>query len=164
MIIIFPVRNKAVAIFSQVCVKNSVPWADNPPPPPTPGQTPPDSHCILLECFLVHRCVFHCYQYFIDLEATCANNNLNVCELAYLACYVSNILWILYCRGRVWVHQPSLSSGHCRINVSAVADPVFLFVYICKWVEGKQATAKWMFRQWPSVKKKPKSNILPNFL
>ena len=40
--------------------------------------------------------------------------------------------WILYCRGRVWIHQPSLSSGHHWINVSAVAHPVFLFVYIFK--------------------------------
>ena len=43
--------------------------------------------------------------------------------------------WILYCRGRVWVPHLSLSSGHRRINVLAVADPVFLFVDICKWMQ-----------------------------
>ena len=53
--------------------------------------------------------------------------------------------WILYSRGRVSVHHLSLSSGHCRngngwwqpppITVPAEADPVFLFVDVCKWIQ-----------------------------
>ena len=56
-----------------------------------------------------------------------------------------------------------LSSGHHWISISAVADPVFLFVDICKWVEGNSAMAEWKFLLWPSVKKQPKTDIFPNF-
>ena len=73
------------------------------------------------------------------------------------------IWWILYSRGRFWVHHMSLSSGHRQINISAVADPVFLFVDICKWVDRNSATAEWTFLPWPLVKKQPKNDIFPNF-
>ena len=66
--------------------------------------------------------------------------------------------WILYSRGRVWVHHLSLSSGHHRngdwrwppllIAVLAVADLVFLlFIYVCKWVLEKKPPLEW----WPAV-------------
>ena len=54
--------------------------------------------------------------------------------------------WILYSRGRVWVHHLSLSSDHCQSAVATTTDchsssgwaSFLLFVYVCKWVARKK--------------------------
>ena len=79
------------------------------------------------------------------------------------------LLWILYIRGRVWVHHLSLSSGHCRngdrrwwwlpllIAILAVADPVFYC--LCMQMSGSHHQSP--FRQWPELKLRWWTQTLP---
>ena len=60
--------------------------------------------------------------------------------------------WILYSRGRVWVHHLSLSSGHRRNGIRRWPSSLIPWfssatseVFIRRW----PATSEWTLRRWP---------------
>ena len=57
-------------------------------------------------------------------------------------------LWILYSRGRVWVHHLSSPQGHCVFSFLWWLVQFFLFVYACKSVLGKKATTGMAIGGW----------------